>query len=454
MDKNHKLELMPIKKLFFEMAIPTLLAQLVSLLYNVVDRMYVGRIEGSGSLALAGLGVSFPIILLISAFSGLIGMGGAPRAAIAMGNKDNNTAEKILGNSITMLLGLSVILFTAFYFSKDFILMAFGASAQSLPYASDYLTIYLYGTPFVMLTFGLNIFITNQGFTKISMITVIIGCVLNIILDPIFIFALNMGVKGAALATIISQGVSAFFVIGFLLSKKSTLKVRLKNLKLSKVLVGSILSLGVSPFLMQSTECLIQLIFNTGMQKYGNDNYVALMSIFFSVTQILLMPMQGLTQGVSPIISYNYGAKNMARVRETFNLLFAVCIGLSAISVVFAEIFPGVLIGLFTSDASLIALGIKPLRIFVFGMAIFGAQSACQQTFLALGQAKVSMFLAALRKIILLTPLALLLPLIPKLGIWGLFIAEPVSDILATTTTIIMFIFMSKKLGFRKEKIK
>ncbi|MEG2396583.1 MAG: MATE family efflux transporter, partial [Oscillospiraceae bacterium] len=250
MDKNHKLELMPIKKLFFEMAIPTLLAQLVSLLYNVVDRMYVGRIEGSGSLALAGLGVSFPIILLISAFSGLIGMGGAPRAAIAMGNKDNNTAEKILGNSITMLLGLSVILFTAFYFSKDFILMAFGASAQSLPYASDYLTIYLYGTPFVMLTFGLNIFITNQGFTKISMITVIIGCVLNIILDPIFIFALNMGVKGAALATIISQGVSAFFVIGFLLSKKSTLKVRLKNLKLSKVLVGSILSLGVSPFLM------------------------------------------------------------------------------------------------------------------------------------------------------------------------------------------------------------
>ncbi|MEG2396488.1 MAG: MATE family efflux transporter, partial [Oscillospiraceae bacterium] len=201
-------------------------------------------------------------------------------------------------------------------------------------------------------------------------------------------------------------------------------------------------------------ECLIQLIFNTGMQKYGNDNYVALMSIFFSVTQILLMPMQGLTQGVSPIISYNYGAKNMARVRETFNLLFAVCIGLSAISVVFAEIFPGVLIGLFTSDASLIALGIKPLRIFVFGMAIFGAQSACQQTFLALGQAKVSMFLAALRKIILLTPLALLLPLIPKLGIWGLFIAEPVSDILATTTTIIMFIFMSKKLGFRKEKIK
>ncbi|MEG2720014.1 MAG: MATE family efflux transporter, partial [Oscillospiraceae bacterium] len=376
------------------------------------------------------------------------------RAAIAMGNKDNNTAEKILGNSITMLLGLSVILFTAFYFSKDFILMAFGASAQSLPYASDYLTIYLYGTPFVMLTFGLNIFITNQGFTKISMITVIIGCVLNIILDPIFIFALNMGVKGAALATIISQGVSAFFVIGFLLSKKSTLKVRLKNLKLSKVLVGSILSLGVSPFLMQSTECLIQLIFNTGMQKYGNDNYVALMSIFFSVTQILLMPMQGLTQGVSPIISYNYGAKNMARVRETFNLLFTVCIGLSAISVVFAEIFPGVLIGLFTSDASLIALGIKPLRIFVFGMAIFGAQSACQQTFLALGQAKVSMFLAALRKIILLTPLALLLPLIPKLGIWGLFIAEPVSDILATTTTIIMFIFMSKKLGFRKEKIK
>ncbi|MEG0546021.1 MAG: MATE family efflux transporter [Oscillospiraceae bacterium] len=454
MDKNHKLELMPIKKLFFEMAIPTLLAQLVSLLYNVVDRMYVGRIEGSGSLALAGLGVSFPIILLISAFSGLIGMGGAPRAAIAMGNKDNNTAEKILGNSITMLLGLSVILFTAFYFSKDFILMAFGASAQSLPYASDYLTIYLYGTPFVMLTFGLNIFITNQGFTKISMITVIIGCVLNIILDPIFIFALNMGVKGAALATIISQGVSAFFVIGFLLSKKSTLKVRLKNLKLSKVLVGSILSLGVSPFLMQSTECLIQLIFNTGMQKYGNDNYVALMSIFFSVTQILLMPMQGLTQGVSPIISYNYGAKNMARVRETFNLLFTVCISLSAISVVFAEIFPGVLIGLFTSDASLIALGIKPLRIFVFGMAIFGAQSACQQTFLALGQAKVSMFLAALRKIILLTPLALLLPLIPKLGIWGLFIAEPVSDILATTTTIIMFIFMSKKLGFRKEKIK
>lgn len=442
--EENKLVTLPIGRLLFQMTVPAVLGQLVHLLYNIVDRIYVGRIPEIGSLALAGLGVTFPIVLLISAFASLIGMGGAPRAAIAMGKGDQNTAEKLLGNSVTLLFIFSIILSLLFTLTKEPILLTFGASSDTLPYAIDYISIYLLGTIFVQATLGLNLFITNQGFAKTSMATVCIGCGLNIVLDPIFIFVFDMGVKGAALATIISQAVSAAWVLWFLCGKKSILRIQLKNLKLSRSIVGLILSLGVSAFIMQATECLIQLVFNRGMQVYGSDQYVALMSILFSLMQIVFMPLVGFSQGVQPIISYNYGAKRTDRVKKTLKLSFLIGIFFSAVTVGIIMLFPDVFIGLFTPDKALIELGKMPLRIYLCGMAVMGAQAICQLTFLALGQAKHSMFLAALRKIILLLPLALLLPSIGGFSVWGLFLAEPISDIIATTVTVLMF---RKKIG-------
>jgi len=442
--EENKLVTLPIGRLLFQMTVPAVLGQLVHLLYNIVDRIYVGRIPEIGSLALAGLGVTFPIVLLISAFASLIGMGGAPRAAIAMGKGDQNTAEKLLGNSVTLLFIFSIILSLLFTLTKEPILLTFGASSDTLPYAIDYISIYLLGTIFAQATLGLNLFITNQGFAKTSMATVCIGCGLNIVLDPIFIFVFDMGVKGAALATIISQAVSAAWVLWFLCGKKSILRIQLKNLKLSRSIVGLILSLGVSAFIVPATECLIQLVFNRGMQVYGSDQYVALMSILFSLMQIVFMPLVGFSQGVQPIISYNYGAKRTDRVKKTLKLSFLIGIFFSAVTVGIIMLFPDVFIGLFTPDKALIELGKMPLRIYLCGMAVMGAQAICQLTFLALGQAKHSMFLAALRKIILLLPLALLLPSIGGFSVWGLFLAEPISDIIATTVTVLMF---RKKIG-------
>lgn len=452
MNSKNRLETAPIGKLLFSLAIPTVLAQLVNLLYNIVDRMYVGRIAGEGSLALAGLGVCFPIIMLISAFAALVAMGGAPRASIAMGKKNTDEAEKIMGNCLTMLTVIAIALSIIFFFTKDWILMQFGASVETLPYASSYLSIYLFGTIFVQYALGLNMFITTQGFAKMSMATVCIGAVINIILDPIFIFTFNMGVQGAALATIISQAVSAIWVVYFLTSKRSILKIKLKNLKLSKKIVLPVLALGVAPFIMQSTECLVQLVFNTSMLKYGNDMYVALMSILFSVMQFIWMPMQGFAQGAQPIMSYNYGAGNLERVKKTFMMLFALCLSFSLLVVSFVLINPSFFIKLFTPDEQLIAIGTEGLRIFMFGMLIMGAQSACQQTFLALNEAKISMFIALLRKIILLIPLALILPNIMNLGTTGVLLAESVSDILAVIVTVILFFFYAKK-KFKVEKI-
>ena len=336
---NNNLETEPISRLVFRLAVPTVLAQLVNLLYNIVDRMYVGRIPDIGSLSLAGLGVTFPIILLVSAFAMLAGAGGASRAAVSMGAKDNKKAEKYLGNSTMLLIIFSIFLSLVFMFTKDFILMKFGASEATLPYASDYITIYLIGTVFVQLALGLNMFITNQGFSKTSMATVCIGAVLNIVLDPIFIYVFNMGVKGAALATIISQAVSCLWVVKFLTGKRTVLKIRLKNLIPDKNIILSILSLGVSPFIMQATECLIQLTFNNGMLKYGNDLYVALMSILFSLMQLIWMPLQGFSQGAQPVIGYNFGACRNDRVRKAFKLLFCVSLGFSFAAITVVEIW-------------------------------------------------------------------------------------------------------------------
>lgn len=451
MEKMNRMESEPIGKLLFSLAVPTILAQIVNLLYNIVDRMYVGRIPDTGSIALAGLGVCFPIIMLVSAFAALIGMGGAPRAAIHMGKQDNKTAEKILGNCVSLLILVSLVLTVFFFITKEDILMMFGASKQTLPYANAYLSIYLIGTIFVQFALGLNAFITCQGFTKISMATVCIGAITNIILDPIFIYAFDMGVQGAALATIIAQAISAVWVFTFLCGKKTILKFKVFNMKLSWAIVVSIISLGISPFIMQSTECLVQLTFNTSMLHYGNDYYVALMSILFSVMQFVWLPLQGLAQGAQPIISYNYGARNIQRVKDTFKLLIKVDLSFSVIIVLIIELFPSLFVSIFTSDPNILEIGKNGMRIFMFGMALMGAQSACQQTFLALGESKISVFIAFLRKLILLIPLALILPKIGNLGTNGVLLSESISDALAAIITVILFYRKTGKL-FRNDK--
>lgn len=432
------METEPVGKLLLKMAVPTVLAQIVNLLYNIVDRMYVGRIEGIGTLALGGLGVSFPILILISAFSYLIGAGGASRAAIFMGRKENDMAERILGSCTLMTIIASAVLTVFFLVFREPILLIFGATPENLPFAMEYTEIYLYGTVFVLSALGLNMFITNQGFTKTSMATVCIGAVLNIILDPIFIFGFNMGVRGAALATIISQCVSAVWVVMFLASKHTILKIKIKYLKLPWVVVSGVISLGISPFIMQATECLVQLVFNRGMRTYGDNNYIALMSILFSLTQMIWMPLQGISQGAQPIIGYNFGAGNKERVKSTFKILFAVNVAFSVGVILLVELFPQIFLGCFTPDENVISIGKNALRLFLAGMALMGAQSACQQTFLALGQAKISTFLALLRKVILLIPLALILPPL-GLGVWGFFLAETLSDVIAATVTTTMF---------------
>lgn len=441
-----KMAVQPVGSLLIQLAVPTVLAQLVNLLYNIVDRIYVGRIPGTGSLALAGLGVTFPIIMLISAFAALIGMGGAPRAAIAMGQKDMDGAEKTLGNCVSVLFLLSIALTAIFLLAKRPVLLMFGASADTLPFADSYITIYLCGTIFVQAALGLNMFITSQGFAKMGMATVCIGAVLNILLDPLFIYGFGLGVQGAALATIISQGVSAIWVLKFLTGKRTILKIRRRFLRPEAKTLLPVLALGLSPFIMQATECLIQLTFNSGMQKYGNDLYVALMAILFSIMQFVWLPVQGLAQGAQPIISYNYGAGNMERVKKTFRLTFIASVAYTVLLIAFIELAPGFFIGLFTNEQTLIEMGRPCLRVFMAGMIIMGAQSACQQTFLALGQAKISMFLALLRKVILLWPLALLIPALTGTGVMGLLVAEPIADVLAVITTTTLFYIRSKTL--------
>ena len=448
---DQRLGTAPLVPLIFSLALPTALAQLVNMLYNIVDRIYVGHIPETGSLALAGLGVTYPIIVLITAFSNLIGMGGAPRASVAMGRGDYKTAEKILGNCITLLIVLSVVLSVVFTIYGEPVLRAFGASENTLPYAMAYLRIYLMGTIFVQFTLGMTPFITNQGFAKTSMATTCIGAVCNIVLDPVFIYGFNMGVEGAAIATILSQAVSAVWVLIFFTGKRSVLRIRKENLIPAGRTLALVLSLGVSPFLMTATECVIQLAFNTGAATYGGDSAVAIMSILFSVAQIANLPVQGFCQGAQPVVGFNFGARKLERVRQAFKIMLAVSMGVTTVVVGAVELAPQLFLGLFSSDAGLIALGTAPLRIYMLGFFFMGAQLACQQTFLGLGEAKISMFIALLRKVILLLPLSLVIPQVfGALGLSqlvGLYVAEPVSDIIsASTCTILFFAIEWKKL--------
>lgn len=444
-----------IKKLLVTLALPAIIAQLVNVLYNIVDRIFIGRIP-NGEMAMAGVGVAFPILMLISAFSALIGMGGAPLAAIKMGAKDKEGAEKIISNSFSALIVVSVILTVGFTIFKVPILNAFGASEATIKYAIDYLSIYLIGTIFIQFALGLNPFINTQGFAKISMSTVMIGAIINIVLDPIFIFTFNMGVKGAALATILGQFVSAIWVLSFIFGKKNKIRVRKKYIIPDMRILGAIIALGVSPFIMQATESLVVVSLNNKLQAYGGDLAVGAMTIMSSIMQIVLLPLVGLSQGAQPIISYNYGAKSIERVKETFKLLVICCLAYTSIMWLSIMVFPEVFVKIFNNNPELIEITAKSMRIFFFGIFLFGAQIACQQTFLALGQAKNSLILALLRKIFLLVPLIFILPEFFKVNKWKLnatLAAEPISDIIATIITVITFwIFYKKKLTKIKEE--
>lgn len=442
MRNDEKLGTAPLGRLMLSLALPTVLAQLINVLYNVVDRIYIGHMQGDGNLALTGVGVTLPIITLIAAFSAFAGAGGAPLAAIELGKKDERKASLIMGNSAWLLVFFSIVLTIGFLIFKVPILYAFGASSKTIAYANDYITIYLLGTIFVQLALGLNAFISGQGAAKAAMLSVLIGAVINIVLDPIFIFALHLGVRGAALATVISQFVSAVWVVSFLKSKRSVL--HLKLVRPDKSLILKIAALGIAPFVMQSTESLVTITFNTGLQRYGGDLYVGSMSILMSIMQLIVIPVNGITQGVQPIVSYNYGAGNRLRVKETVIRLVSVCLLGTLILAGVAIFCPGIYASMFTNDAELVALTCRIMPIFFLGIAIFGIQAACQSTFLALGQAKISLFIATLRKIILLIPLALILP--KFLGVKGIYIAEPVSDVISVIVTSVLCVITLKRI--------
>lgn len=442
----HDLGRAPIGKLLFSMAVPAIIAQLINALYNIVDRIFIGRMEGVGTAALTGVGVTLPIIMLIAAFSGLVGFGGAPKAAIKMGAKDQDGAESVLGNCITALLIISVLLTIGILIFAEPLLLMFGASAETLPYGVDYLRIYVIGTVFVQLVMGLNPFISVQGFPKISMLTTSIGAALNIILDPFFIYVLDMGVKGAALATILAQAVSAVWVMKFLLGKKAVLKVHKRNLFLRPQVILPVLALGVSPFVMQATESLLTISFNVSLQKYGGDLAVGAMTVCASIMQVFWMPLNGLTQGAQPIMSYNFGARQTDRCRKTFRMLIIACVSITALLWGVIMLFPELPAKLFTSDAALIEKTSWALRIYLAAGCLLGAQTACQQTFLALEQAGVSLFLALLRKMVLLIPMVFILPNFFADKVFGVFLAEPVSDTIAVLTTFSIFLYRFPKI--------
>ncbi len=434
-----------IGRLMLRMGIPTLVAQLINLLYNMVDRIYIGHIKDVGATALTGVGVSLPVILIITAFSNFVGSGGAPLAAIALGRGDRDRAETILGNGVTLLIAFSAALTAGFLiFKKPFLYMV-GASDATYPYADEYITIYLWGTLFVQLTMGLNTFITAQGQSRIAMLSVVIGAVLNIILDPVFIFALNMGVRGAALATILSQAVSAVWVITFLTHKNTALRLKWVRLKPQWHILGSIAALGVSPFIMQATESLISIVMNKGLYVYGGDIYVGSLTVLQSVMQLIWLPMNGFMQGVQPIMSYNYGAGDVHRVRDTFRRSLIICVISAFVLTLSAILLPGMYARVFTEDAALIALVEEALPIFIFGMLFIGVQNACQSTFMALGQARLSLFIALLRKVILLVPLAILLPRFTG-EVMSIYFAEPISDTISVIVCGTLFMLNFKKI--------
>lgn len=435
----------PIGKLLFRLALPTVVAQLINMLYNIVDRIYIGHMPEVGDLALTGVGVCMPIIMIVSAFSALVSSGGAPRASIFMGKKDIESAERTLGSCFGLQIIVSAILTVVLLiWNRDF-LLAFGASNNTVEYAADYMSIYAIGTVFVQLTLGMNAFITAQGFTGISMISVVVGAVANIILDPIFIYGLGMGVKGAALATVISQALSCVWVIAFLSSKKSILKLKPRYFIPVPRIIFPCIALGTATFIMQASESVISVCFNSSLLKYGGDIAVGAMTILTSVMQFAMLPTQGFAQGAQPILSYNYGAKNAERVKRTYKLLLTTCLAYSVTVWAAVMLFPSVFVSIFTPEPELISFASKALRIYFAGMLLFGIQIACQMTFVSLGNAPSSVIVAVMRKFVLLLPLIFIMPNLVSDPTLGVYMAEPIADVIAVTFTAILFIFQFKR---------
>ena len=435
-----------VKKLLLKLAVPAVVGQVVNLLYNIVDRIYIGHIPEIGAAALTGVGLFTPILMLITAFAMMMGSGGAPLAAIAMGKNDKDRAEKIMANCFTMLMIFAVVLTPLFYFLAPTLLRLFGASDVTLPYAVQYGRIYILGSVFVLAVMGMGTFITTQGFAKISMMTVIIGAGINIVLDPIFIFLFGMGVRGAALATVLSQAVSAVWVLRFLTGKKTILKLKKENMKLQGKIIGPCFGLGISTFVMLSTESILSISFTTSLSRYGGDVAVGAMTILTSLNQLITMPLSGICQGGQPIISYNFGAGNEKRVKEAFFTQFGVCVGYTVLFWIAMMLVPQFFAGIFTSDPALVEYAGWAIRIFLACGFSVGFQISCQQSFMALGQAKVSLFMACLRKIFLLIPLIFILPNFFADKAFAVFLAEPISDIIAAAVTTITFLTSFNKI--------
>lgn len=440
-----------VKKWMVQMAVPAVVGQVINLLYNVVDRIYIGHIPEIGGLALTGVGLFTPILMLLTAFAMLASSGGAPRAAMAMGRGNKEEAEKILGNCFAFLLGLAVVLTIVFYVSAPSLLRLFGASDATLPYALRYGRIYILGTVLVLIVMGMNPFLTTQGFAKMSMLTTVIGAVINIILDPIFIFGFHLDVAGAAIATVLSQLVSAVWILKFLTGKKTTLRIRPAAMKLEGEILMPCLGLGVSSFVMVSTESLLSVSFTSSLARYGGDTAVGAMTVLNSIIQLIMMPTAGICQGGQPIISFNYGAKKLDRVKEAFYCQLVTCAGYTTVFWLLVQMFPGFFPKLFTSDTALVEYSQWALRIFLACGFSVGFQNACQQAFVALGQAKKSLFLACLRKLILLIPLIFILPLFFQDKAFAVFLAEPVSDLTAAIVTVATFFVFFRKL-MKEEK--
>ena len=430
----------PLGKLLLRLSLPTVTAQLINMLYNIVDRIYIGHIPGSGALALTGVGVCMPLIMIISAFAALVGNGGAPRASIFLGKGDHESAEKTLGNCFTMQILVSILLTIVLLLSNRTLLMAFGASENTISYSVDYMNIYALGTIFVQMTLGMNAFISTQGFAKISMLSVLIGAICNIVLDPIFIFGLGLGVKGAALATIFSQAMSCIWVLHFLTGKTTFLKIKKCNLRLQASIILPCLALGLSMFIMQASESVISVCFNSSLLKYGGDIAVGAMTILTSAMQFAMLPLQGLGQGAQPILSYNFGAKNADRVKATFKLLLKVSLSYSTVMWALVMLFPGGFASIFTNEAELLGFTAHALRIYLACILLFGIQIACQMTFTSIGCAKASIMVAVMRKFVLLLPLIFILPhVFTGDQTSAVYMAEPVADFFAVTFTCILF---------------
>lgn len=439
MQKRNDFSKGSIPRLITRLSLPMIGAELINALYSIVDRMFIGRIPEVGKLALTGIGVTFPFLMILSAFAVLSGMGGAPLVSIARGEGRDEYAERIMGVSFAMLLIFGAALTVAGFLVKGPVLTLFGASSETFPYANDYMSVYLLGTPFVMITLGMNPFINAQGFTRTGMLTVALGAAANLVLDPVFIFVFGMGVRGAALATIISQGLSAAWILIFLTGKKTILRIKLSLIRLRMDLVKKICALGVSSFTMNLTESTVQIVCNTTLQIFGGDTYVAVMTVISSIRQVLMMPLNGFSQGVQPVLGYNYGARRYDRVRAGFKFTTLVCFCYAVSACVVVLNFPMLFINIFNSDPELIGAGVPAIRLYFCAFWMLFMQMSAQRGFVALGKSRQAIFFSLLRKAFIVAPLAYILPRVTGLGVNGVFVAEVVSDVVGSSACFITF---------------